>query len=213
MQDGVRVTHDFHMVDDGDSSSSPAIVVVEHNHVNQKKAQLFVLLSVWDVPDGGLKQVRILTSLPEVYFRMKFVIEIIGGLLMEQRKLYTSYYANGRKIPIEINRVAISIALPGFMTHCSHEPLLAPSSQLLEGYKGKTISEEEYIVIYTAYLESEKEHIRARLKEYAEGNADVVFMCYEKATSFCHRHLFRKFANEELGFSIEEYGYPELTAE
>lgn len=65
---------------------------------------------------------------------------------------------------------------------------LAPSKDLLIGYKQGTIDELQFSKTFLNYLETlDKQQF---LEEW--GDDDVVLLCYEKSEDFCHRHLVKE---------------------
>lgn len=74
-------------------------------------------------------------------------------------------------------------------------PVLAPSLELLKGYKDEDISWQEYIPIFQReVLEGKAEYV----KELAEISAqrDVTILCYEKTSEKCHRRLLAQACKE-----------------
>lgn len=87
--------------------------------------------------------------------------------------------------------VAISRTCPSWWKGKKY-PLLAPSSRLLNLWKGGYIEEEAYIRIY---IQETLKHIdKEKVKE--ELGEDAVLLCWEK-TGFCHRHIVIKWLNEK----------------
>ena len=116
---------------------------------------------------------------------------------------YTSYYGNMNKIDRKKYVLAsISFQKPDFcgknVLDCS---FLDPWKDLLDGYKNGTISEKEYA---DQYLDNLK-RLWPGLSNWFLINApkDIVFLCYEKPSEFCHRHLLAQFL-EEQGFECKE---------
>jgi hypothetical protein len=94
---------------------------------------------------------------------------------------------------------------------------LAPTKELLEGIKNGSITQEEYKSQY-------KEQVRNRFQNFTEFNgfddwmhvfhdefsdkySAVVFLCYEKPTDFCHRHILREMMNYEYRVRCDEFPY------
>lgn len=111
--------------------------------------------------------------------------------------IYTSYFAKEKKIR-SLGYIPISITCkpPKWWTGLSFD-LVGPPKDLLEGYKSGNISQEEYTKIYNKYLEDNKDLILSTIKStYIRDDITIVFVCYEKAGSFCHRHLLSDFLNK-----------------
>ncbi len=102
------------------------------------------------------------------------------------------------------NPLAISIALydPYFYTgrRC---PELAPTRTLLSEYKLGTVSEEEYIKIYTAEILDKLDPV----KLYWELGPDTILLCHcsAKPGVFCHRHLVAEWFNAAPNLNVSEY--------
>ena len=117
---------------------------------------------------------------------------------------YTSYYGNMNKIDrTKYTLASISFQKPDFcdenVLDCS---FLGPWKDLLDGYKNGTISEKEYA---EQYLDNLKRAWPGLSNWFLINNAskDIVFLCYEKPSEFCHRHLLAQFL-EEQGFECKE---------
>ena len=116
---------------------------------------------------------------------------------------YTSYFGNMNKIDrTKYVLASISFQKPDFcdenVLDCS---FLGPWKDLLDDYKNGTISEKEYA---DQYLDNLK-RLWPGLSNWFLINApkDIVFLCYEKPSEFCHRHLLAQFL-EEQGFECKE---------
>lgn len=128
-------------------------------------------------------------------------------------QIYTSYFSKIKEIKEKFKRPCfISIArhvnssiqenihycIPHFMPHCS----------LLNNYKNAIINEEQYEEIYLKQLNDVAD---GKLTKYnicpnPEWFDGIFILCYEGANSFCHRHILRRWLNNEHGFNMEEYG-------
>ena len=49
--------------------------------------------------------------------------------------------------------------------------------------------------------------------EFEDKYDAVVFLCYEKPTDFCHRHILREILNYEYRIRCDELNYKEETEE
>lgn len=78
---------------------------------------------------------------------------------------------------------------------------LAPSKELLQGYKEEKISKEEYVELYLKQLKSfnGKQAIQELIDMARE--EDVTLLCYEKNGDFCHRFILGEYL--EKIFDIE----------
>lgn len=137
---------------------------------------------------------------------------------------FTSYYANYRNVPKDFLCVGISRIIPNYFKDSqfenfiwSKDNFMAPSLELLLDKKNGKISEEEYSKRYITELTSRvnlytgfsdlSEWFQAFDNNLSQNQTEwksVVFMCYEKPTEFCHRHILRKVLNNYYHILIEE---------
>ena len=116
--------------------------------------------------------------------------------------IYTSYFAKVKKIKeLGYTPVSITAGQPKFFEG-EHFSEVAPQRVLVHDYKNGLISEKQYTEIYNKYLEYNKDTILDIVKEKYL-NRNVVFLCYEKTGSFCHRYLLAKFLRDN-GIWCEE---------
>lgn len=120
-------------------------------------------------------------------------------------KLYTSYFANNKKIPKEIKRISIAKFSPRWIKCDSYSPA-APPIDLLYNFKNKEICEKEYIEIYNKHLNSLDGNLVITHLKQLSGGKDIVFLCYENSDKFCHRHLFLDWLKQFCNESIEACG-------
>lgn len=131
--------------------------------------------------------------------------------------LYTSYYAMLRYLPQNMVRVAISNTVPSWykMGRCIE---LSPTQSILREYK-KTGDVEKYTKRFKDEVLSKMTQLQAAVylqttflgggrDFFWQGNgADIVLLCYEKPTDFCHRHLVAEWLTKG-GFKCEEWIRP-----
>lgn len=128
----------------------------------------------------------------------------------------TSYYAKFSRLPKEEKSryipVLISTSLPKWFLdreeYYMEYKLLAPSSNNVFKLKNNKMSQEDFINAYTDKLKGlDLEQILEDLYDY-EGITDteIVLLCYEKSTDFCHRHILREYLNENFNTNITELG-------
>jgi uncharacterized protein YeaO (DUF488 family) len=128
----------------------------------------------------------------------------------------TSYYAKFSRLPKEEKDryipILISTSLPKWFLdreeYYMEYKLLAPSSDSVFKLKNNKMSQEDFINAYTDKLkELDLEQILEDLYDY-EGITDteIVLLCYEKSTDFCHRHILREYLNENFNTNITELG-------
>lgn len=117
--------------------------------------------------------------------------------------IFTSYFANIRKLPPNIFPVAITAVVPDWYTGLSYS-LLAPSYDILRRYK-RDRDEAAYTKLFSQSIldnldldtvlrdlnEMTPAHFRPIMIStiYKDPNWHVALICYEKSGDFCHRHL------------------------
>lgn len=118
--------------------------------------------------------------------------------------IYTTYFAKLKKLPENIVPIAICRYVPEGLRHsCYRYFELAPNPDSLMDYK-RTGDIEKFIRCYN-------EQILARLDPHGlindltrwVGGKDIAFVCYEKSTDFCHRHLVADWLRS-AGYTCEE---------
>lgn len=121
--------------------------------------------------------------------------------------MYTGYYANLKQYTKNgLVPVSISIYSPIALRNCMdrYEPLM-PSNSLLRMYKDGDIDERDYAELYMQSLSglSRKRVIDDLFN--ITNNKSPVLLCYEKPSSFCHRHIVSEWLNESGLVSCLEY--------
>lgn len=113
--------------------------------------------------------------------------------------LGTSYFGNIRNLPKEANLISIARYTPRWFTEYTY-PLLAPTEDILLKYKDNKINTDEYAFLYYRDVLSffNPMHI---LQHLDFGNINIL-LCFEVSTDFCHRHLFRNWLNDSMGFTV-----------
>ena len=108
---------------------------------------------------------------------------------------YTSYFAYVRKLNKEKFRfVCVTASKPDFCDNSIEDwSFLGPSLNALKAYKKQQITKEEYITLYVIKLNDNWN----RFKDFLilNENENIVLLCYEKSSEFCHRHILRNFLN------------------
>lgn len=74
---------------------------------------------------------------------------------------------------------------------------LAPSIELLNDWKNKKVSWEEYEDRYLNEIEGKKEVIK-KLVDLIKEKKVVTFLCAEKEDKFCHRRLLKEYLEKIL---------------
>lgn len=135
-------------------------------------------------------------------------------------KIFTSYFGNVVRITkaykmyntsTQIHFVNIALYPPKSYVDDHTFSELEPSENILSGLKIKKITQSQYNYIYSKHLDelNTKEVYDKCLKLYGEDSI-VVFLCYEKPSDHCHRHLFRQWM-ERNGYDVKEFPVHPIT--
>lgn len=117
-------------------------------------------------------------------------------------KIYTSYFANGKKLSkAGITMIGIALYPPKWFYGVSLKTV-SPTYSILH--------EEDH----DRYTERFKKEVLGRVdpKEFLESverysdGKDVALCCFEKPGDFCHRHIVAEWLNEKLGLNVQEFG-------
>lgn len=118
--------------------------------------------------------------------------------------LYTSYFGNHREFPKGRTCISIARYTPGYSDSISCTQL-APNPEHLARWKSNGMSTCEFAHLYLQQLQSISDNCWDSLRKLANSQESVIFLCYERPESFCHRHILRAFLNN-LGIKCEELG-------
>ena len=117
--------------------------------------------------------------------------------------IYTSYFANLKKLPNNIVPIAISASVPNSIDILRYKKL-APTYNILNDYK-QTNNIDNYIKEYYNQILNKlnpQEVINELYK--LSNNKDLALICYEKYDKFCHRQLVAEWLNNH-GIEVKEY--------
>ena len=121
-------------------------------------------------------------------------------------KIYTSYFANSKKLT-QAGIMVIGVALypPRWFNGVSVWTV-APTPSILRA-KGQT--REQYSVRYRNEVLSRvnPQQLMENLRNLSQGH-DVALCCFEKPGDFCHRHILAEWLSQNTGETIKEYGEP-----
>lgn len=120
-------------------------------------------------------------------------------------KLYTSYFANVKKLQEAgyTNLVCVAGYAPKFyfdVPNASFYPGLAPRRDWFLEWRNEHLPNEWYIEKY-------KETVLAKLNPHQvvkDLGDNAVMLCYEKPGDFCHRHLIAEWITQNTGVPVEE---------
>lgn len=122
-------------------------------------------------------------------------------------KIYTSYYSKLKNMPEDAILMSVSRTEPkGVHVHFKWEEV-APTSEILYGYKKGTVSKEAYTA---AYLDQLRQLYKAgRLSAFIDWakkqDKPVILLCWEKPGDFCHRIILADALNKAFKADITEY--------
>lgn len=121
-------------------------------------------------------------------------------------KVYTSYFANGKKLAAAgIRVVGIALYPPKWFYGVSMKNV-APTASILFA---KNQTHEQYTERYKREVLSRvnPQQFMADLRRFSNGQ-DVALCCFEKPGDFCHRHILAEWLSQATGETIKEYGEP-----
>ena len=117
--------------------------------------------------------------------------------------IYTSYFAKLQKIPENIVPISICGKAPEWYRGLQYKKL-APKYEFFIEWK-KNHDNDYYIEHFNLEVLN-KLDINIVLQELnrMSNNKDIVLLCYEKPSDFCHRHLVANWFNQN-NIKCEEY--------
>jgi len=114
-------------------------------------------------------------------------------VVVENDKVYTSYYSVVDKYVLKGRQVSISVSSPKGFRGIRYTKLM-PSVELLRDYKGGRVDKNEYIKRY--YCETLNKLNPSEVYNELKGK---VLLCWEKKGEFCHRAIVLYWLKEALG--------------
>lgn len=122
--------------------------------------------------------------------------------------IYTSYFAKLSKLPEHITPIAICGKSPEWYNGLEYKKL-APKWSFFSEWK-KTHDNDFYIKHFNkeVLLPLDANNIVKELYALAGKNQDedIVLICYERPSDFCHRHLVADWLSNH-GYPVEEYNF------
>jgi hypothetical protein len=131
--------------------------------------------------------------------------------------IFTYNFANWQKIPGIIFPISIARYAPKGWVGASY-PKLYPTEELLFLYKRGKLTDQEYTNTYKTDVLNLLEQtevitdlckIVGRQKKSGIKYSGCVLLCYEKSSSFCHRHLVREWFAKQGFYSSEFSNLPQ----
>ncbi len=117
-------------------------------------------------------------------------------------KIYTSYFANLKNIPDYIIPISVCRRPPKGYTGLEYK-VLAPSTKLLSEWH-RNNNESNYRFEFARQLVSLDVSRILDVLNYMSDGHDVVLVCYEGPSKFCHRHLIAEWLNKH-GYDVKEW--------
>lgn len=125
-------------------------------------------------------------------------------------KIYTTYFAKLRKTGDKNNfKFSIAAFNPKWLSKNDIDGWLrnlAPGKELLNDYKYKGISWDEYTKKYLREINNSKASQLSikQIINMINNGKNIYLICYEKSTDNCHRHLLAEILKEK-GYEVEEF--------
>lgn len=116
--------------------------------------------------------------------------------------IYTTYFANMKRIPDGVIPISICGKAPDSYTGLQYKKL-APKWEFFQVWK-ETHDNHYYVKEFNANV-LDKLDVKEVYKELTSmaGSYDIALICYEKPEDFCHRHLVRNWFIEN-GYQAKE---------
>lgn len=118
--------------------------------------------------------------------------------------IYTTNYTKASRLSNKhYLKVSISLIRPREYNGM-HIQSLAPKKQLLDDYHNG-LSPEEYEVRYREQINKLNDiHSLFEIMAKQAKGRDILLLCYEKKSAFCHRHILSDIIFERYGYRIQE---------
>lgn len=119
--------------------------------------------------------------------------------------IYTTYFANLKKLPKKVHPISICGKAPDWYEGLQYKKL-APKYDFFMKWK-ETGDNDYYIKCFDEQVLSKlnPHEVVEHLYEIAKGK-DVALVCYEAPDKFCHRHLVAEWLSK-YGYNVEEYDH------
>ena len=122
--------------------------------------------------------------------------------------IYTSYFAQLKNFPSNFVTVSICGWPPKWYNGLRYKKV-APSWSILEEYKNNP-DIEKYTNRFNKEILSKisPQDFINDIKKITNNAENVILLCYEKPSDFCHRHLVAEWINNNTDIKIKELEYP-----
>lgn len=108
--------------------------------------------------------------------------------------------SNYSKMGTAANSYAISRSVPSWYNG-KQLPILAPTWEMVQGYKKGALTEHQYGELYFQLLIDRQIDFNALLGSI---RPDACFLCYEAPFEFCHRRLLSMAIESQTGITVPE---------
>lgn len=117
--------------------------------------------------------------------------------------IYTSYFAKLKKLPENCIPISICGKAPSWYTGKQYKKL-APKYDFFMKWK-QTHDNDFYIKCFKEQVldNLSVDNVTTELYDGLTTDNDIVLLCYEKPTDFCHRHLVADWFNQN-GITVKE---------
>lgn len=115
---------------------------------------------------------------------------------------YVDYFGSRKPLPEGYVEVSIARGTPAWFKGDKLE-CIAPSWELVHGYKDGSISEDAYTSIYISQLMSRQNELQSIVNSIINDNKKYVFKCHCGKGKFCHRFIWKDVL-ERVGIPVRE---------
>ena len=115
---------------------------------------------------------------------------------------YVDYFGSRKTLPEGYVEVSIARGTPVWFKGDKMEDI-APSWELVHGYKDGSISDEAYTSIYISQLMSRQDALQSIVNSIVNDKKRYVFKCHCGKGKFCHRFIWKDVL-ERVGIPVRE---------
>lgn len=121
--------------------------------------------------------------------------------------IYTGYFAKTKDYEAAgLFPVGVAGKTPDFFKNMVWRDV-APRWDHFRRWKSGEIDDFQYTELYRSMLNKlDKEDVKHFIQELFQISDDIIFLCYEKPGTFCHRHILADWLESEVGVGpVDEY--------
>lgn len=122
----------------------------------------------------------------------------------EKMQIFTSYFANLKKLPPDAVPISIALKTPAWFSGMQYTPL-APTGEILSSWKvhrDNNLYLRQYNQTVLSRLDPMKVH---KDLERLSGGKNAFLLCYERPEDFCHRRRVAEWLSS-CGIPVREWG-------